>query len=97
MSKEVSQLRLAQKEFEEQIARIKNKNGARGDTEQILKILLTIVYKVPSFTFDYLFNQTMAQIHWLYNFAAQSVSYELAEKAYTAGNLKGKLPEFFIK
>lgn len=90
------QLYLAQKEFEKQINKIKNKNG--GDTEQILKILLTISYQAPALTFDYLFNQTMAQIHWLYTYAAQSVSYDVTKMAYASGNLKkGQTPNFFIK
>jgi len=90
------QLYLAQKEFEKQVNKIKNKNG--GDTEQILKILLTISYQIPALTFDYLFNQTMAQIHWLYTYAAQSVSYDVTKMAYASGNLKkGQTPNFFIK
>ena len=90
------QLYLAQKEFEKKVHKIKSQNG--GNDEQILKILLTISYQIPSLTFDYLFNQTMAQIHWLYRFAAQSVSYNVTSMAYAAGNLKkGKTPEFFIK
>jgi len=94
-SKAAEELYLAQKQFEKQVSRIKNKGG---DTDQILKILLTISYQIPSLTFDYLFNQTMAQIHWLYNYAAQSVSYDVTKMAYAAGNLKkGKTPEFFIK
>ena len=89
------QLYLAQKEFEKQVNKIKNKGG---DTDQILKILLTISYQIPALTFDYLFNQTMAQIHWLYNYAAKSVSYRISEKVFAAGNMKqGKTPEFFIK
>lgn len=89
------ELYLAQKEFERQVQQIKNKSG---DNEQLLKAMLTIVYKIPSFTLDYLFNQTMAQIHWLYNYAAKSVSYEVTADAYAAGNLKkGSTPEFFIK
>ena len=90
------QLYLAQKEFEKQVNKIKNKQG--GDNEQILKILLTITYQMPSLTLEYLFNQTMAQIHWLYQYAAQSVSYDVTKLAYAAGNLKkGKTPDFFIK
>ena len=90
------QLYLAQKQFEKQVNSIKNQNG--GDSEQLLKILVTITYKFPSFTIDYLFNQTMAQIHWLYKYAAKSVSYEVTAQAYAAGNLKkGSTPDFFIK
>ena len=91
------QVYLAQKQFEKQIHNIKS-NSANGDNEQLLKIMLTIVYQFPSFTMDYLFNQTMAQIHWLYNYAAKSVSYEITADAFAAGNLKkGKNPDFFIK
>lgn len=90
------QLYLAQKEFEQQVNKIKGKSG--GDNEQLLKIILTITYEIPSLTFDYLLNQTMAQIHWLYNYAAKSVSYKITAKAYAAGNLKkGSSPDFFIK
>ena len=90
------QLYLAQKEFEKKVHKIKSQNG--GNDEQILKILLTISYQIPSLTFDYLFNQTMAQIHWLYLFAAKSVSYQVGAMTYAAGNMKqGKTPEFFIK
>lgn len=95
-NKRAYQLYLAQKEFEKQVSKIKNKTG--GDNEHLLKILLTISYEIPALTFDYLFNQTMAQIHWLYTYAAKSVSYQVSEKAYAAGNLKkGHTPDFFIK
>jgi hypothetical protein len=55
-------LYLAQKQFEKQVHSIKN-SGKNGDNEFLLKIMLTIIYQIPSFTIDYLFNQTMAQIH----------------------------------
>lgn len=59
---------------------------------------LAITYAFPSITFDYLFNQTMAQIQWLQKKAAGAVSYEVNAQAYAAGNVKkGKKLDFFIK
>ena len=86
---------LAQLEFEKKIRKIKSK---AGDNDSLIKSMLTIIYCIPSFTFDYLFSLTMAQIRWLHNYAAKSASYEITAKAYAAGNLKkGKTPDFFIK
>jgi len=63
-----------------------------------MKGLLTIVFAFPSFTIDYLLDQTMAQIHWLYEQAAKAVSYNVNEKVFAAGNMKkGKNLDFFIK
>ena len=91
------QLYLAQLEMEKQINKIKNGSG-KGDDTQILKMLLSIIYQFPSLTLDYLFNQTMAQIHWLYGYAMKSVSYEVTSAAYTAGNLKkGTKLHFFTE
>lgn len=91
------QLYLAQLEMEKQINKIKNASG-KGDDTQILKMLLSIIYQFPSLTLDYLFNQTMAQIHWLYGYAMKSVSYEVTSAAYTAGNLKkGTKLRFFTE
>jgi hypothetical protein len=44
------------------IQKIKNKNK-KTDVNGVMKNLLAITYSFPSLTFDYLFNQTMAQIH----------------------------------
>ena len=61
-------------------------------------MMLTITYKFPSLTIDYLFNQTMAQIQWLQRMAAGAVSYEVNAQAFAAGNVKkGKKLDFFIK
>jgi len=91
------QLYLAQLEMEKRVNKIKN-GGGKGDDVQILKMLLSIIYQFPSLTLDYLFNQTMAQIHWLYGYAMKSVSYEVTSAAYTAGNLKkGTKLHFFTE
>ena len=50
---------MAQKAAEDKIRKIKSGNG---DKDGLIKAMLSIVYKFPSFTFDYLFDQTMAQI-----------------------------------
>jgi hypothetical protein len=64
----------------------------------LMKNLLSITYSFPSLTFDYLFDQTMAQIHWLAKYAAQEVSYRVSAQACAAGNMKkGSKLEFFIK
>ena len=45
-------------------ARIKKlKADQEGDPEGLIKNLMAITYSFPSFTIDYLYNQTMAQIH----------------------------------
>lgn len=91
------QLYLAQLEMEKRVNKIKNGDG-KGDDTQILKMLVSIIYQFPSLTLDYLFNQTMAQIHWLYGYAMKSVSYEVTSAAYTAGNLKkGTKLHFFTE
>jgi hypothetical protein len=54
---------LKQQELEEKIKKIKDDNKENGDKEGLLKSMLSITYSFPSLTFDYLFNQTMAQIH----------------------------------
>lgn len=63
-----------------------------------MKLLLRITYSFPSLTFDYLLDQTMAQILWLHTYAAGAVSYEVNAQAFAAGNMKkeSKL-DFFIK
>ena len=89
---------LAQKKLDDKIKRIKQQNAANADPNGLLKIFLSITYAFPSLTFDYLFNQTMAQIHWLQEYAAGSVSYEVNAKAFAAGNIKkGSKLDFFIK
>lgn len=96
-SEEERQLYLAQQEAEKKIKRIKA-SAIEHDSEGLLKVLLAIVYSFPSFSIDYLFNQTMAQIHWLQGFAAGAVSYEVNAKIFAAGNMKsGQSLKFFIK
>ena len=80
----------------DKIARLKAKKN--GDKDALIKIMLSITYAFPSFTIDYLFNQTMAQIQWLQQYAAKSVSYEVNAQAFAAGNMKkGQKLDFFIK
>lgn len=87
----------AQKAAEAKIAEIRSKNNSTDD-EILIKMLLCITYKFPSLTFDYLFNQTMAQIHWLHNYAKGSVSYEVNAQACAMGNMKkNQKLDFFIK
>lgn len=86
---------LAQQEREEKIRRIKSQSENK---EGLIQALLAITYAFPSFTIDYLFDQTMAQIQWLQKYAAGAVSYEVNAQAYAAGNVKkGKKLDFFIK
>lgn len=92
---EAEQFYLAQKAAEDKIRRIKNQ---ANDEDSVLKTMLSITYAFPSLTFDYLFKQTMAQIHWLAKYAAESVSYNINAQLYAAGNMKpGKKLDFFIK
>ena len=86
---------LKQKALEDKIKNVRSKTG---DKDSIIKTLLYITYCFPSLSFDFLFEQTPAQIHWLYEYAAKSVSYEVNAKAFAAGNTKkGKNLDFFIK
>ena len=80
-------------------ARIKKlKADKEGDPEGLIKNLIAITYSFPSFTIDYLYDQTMAQIHWLRELAAGEVSYRLQSQAAAAGNIKkGNKLNFFIK
>jgi hypothetical protein len=95
-SEEARQFYLAQKAAEEKIKKIKASSG--GDQDSLIKCMLSIVYSFPSLTFDYLFEQTMAQIQWLQKNAAGAVSYEVNAQAFAAGNVKkGKKLDFFIK
>jgi len=95
-SEEAKQFYLAQKANEERIKQIKSQR--EGDADALSKIMLSITYAFPSFTFDYLYNQTMAQIQWLQRYAAGAVSYEVNAQAFAAGNVKkGKKLDFFIK
>lgn len=88
---------LAQKKNEDRIRALREK-GSKDSQDAMLKIFLNITYAFPNFTFDYLFDQTMAQIHWLQSKAAGAVSYEVKAQAYAAGNMKkGSQLDFFIK
>lgn len=88
---------LAQKEYEEQIKNIRQK-GEGGSQDAMMKILLSITYAFPSFTFEYLFEQTLAQIRWLQKYAAEATSYEVNKEIFAAGNMKkGSKLSFFIK
>ena len=95
-SEEARKFYLAQKANEEKIKKIRS--SKEGEGSEIMKILLSIIYKFPSITIDYLFDQTMAQIIWLRKYAAGAVSYEVNAQAFAAGNVKkGKKLDFFIK
>ena len=94
-SEAAKQFYLAQKANQERINKIKSQ---KFDADALSKIMLSITYAFPSFSFDYLYNQTMAQIQWLQKYAAGSVSYEVNAQAFAAGNVKkGKKLDFFIK
>ena len=94
-SEDERQFYLAQKKMEEKIKKIKSQNP--GDSEGLIKSFLTIQYKF-NLSFEYLAEQTMAQIQWLQTHAAGAVSYEVNAQAFAAGNMKkGKKLDFFIK
>lgn len=94
-SEEERQFYLAQKKMEEKIKKIKAQKP--GDSDSLLKSFLTIQYKF-NLSFDYLAEQTLAQIQWLQGYAAGAVSYEVNAQAFAAGNMKkGKKLDFFIK
>ena len=62
-SEEERKFYLAQKEYEKKIAKIRSKNNKqKGSEDQLIKIFLSITYAFPSLTFEFLFEQTMAQI-----------------------------------
>lgn len=107
MSEEARKFFLAQQELEAKLQKIR-RTGIHYDSngkaiqntsdDAIAKIFLTIIYEFPSLTFDYLFQQTMAQILWLQRYAAGAMSYEVNAQAFAAGNFKkGKKLEPFIK
>lgn len=94
-SEDERQFYLAQKKMDEKIKKIKTQKP--GDSEGLIKSFLTIQYKF-NLSFDYLAEQTMAQIQWLQKYAAGAVSYEVNAQAFAAGNMKkGKKLDFFIK
>lgn len=98
-TEEARKFYLAQKANERRMEAIRQK-GVKNEKndDAIMKLLLSITYSFPSFTIDYLFDQTMAQIRWLQKKAAGAVSYEVNAKAFAAGNVKkGKKLDFFIK
>lgn len=89
----------AQKKYDEQIARRRSQaQGEKaGGQDGRLKAFLTIEYRFPCYTHEYLLDQTMAQILWLQKYAAGAVSYEVNAKAFAAGNRKkGTKLDFFI-
>lgn len=93
---------LKQQEMERRIKKIRQDADGKGNTGEdesaLMKIFLSITYSFPSLTFDYLFDQTMAQIRWLQKLAAGEASYSVNAKAFAAGNMKkGKKLDFFIK
>ena len=92
---------LKQQEMERRIKKIRqdaDKTSGGEDETALIKIFLSITYSFPSLTFDYLFDQTMAQIRWLQSLAAGEASYRVNAQAFAAGNMKkGKKLDFFIK
>lgn len=89
---------LKQQELENKIKKIKDNADNSKNADGLIKNMLSITYSFPSITIDYLFDQTLAQIHWLAKMAAQEVSYSVNAQAFAAGNMKkGKKLEFFIK
>lgn len=94
-SEDERQFYLAQKKMDDKIKKIKSQKP--GDSEGLIKSFLTIQYKF-NLSFEYLAEQTMAQIQWLQTHAAGAVSYEVNAQAFAAGNMKkGKKLDFFIK
>ena len=94
-SEDERQFYLAQKKMDERIKKIKSQKP--GDSEGLIKSFLTIQYKF-NLSFDYLAEQTLAQIQWLQGYAAGAVSYEVNAQAFAAGNTKkGTKLDFFIK
>ena len=51
----------AQQATEKRIAKLRATNK-QADEDFLIKMLLAITYSFPNLSFDYLFNQTMAQI-----------------------------------
>ncbi len=93
-SEEARQFYLAQQKLKEKINQIRSQGG----NDNLMKVILGIAYSFPALTFDYLCNQTVAQIHWLQKYAAGAMSYEFNAKAFAAGNVKkGAKLEPFIK
>ena len=94
-SEDERQFYLAQKKMDEKIKKIKSQKP--GDSEGLIKTFLSIQYKF-NLSFDYLAEQTLAQIQWLQKYAAGAVSYEVNAQAFAAGNMKkGSKLDFFIK
>ena len=97
-SEEAKKLWEQQQEYEKIIQRTRAKGSGEQSGDALMKAILSIVYSFPTLNIDYLFNQTMAQIHWLQTYAAGAVSYQVNAQAYAAGNVKkGKKIDFFIK
>lgn len=77
---------------------MRRKTNSEKNKDGLLKTFLFIEYKFPSYTHEYLLNQTMAQIQWLQKYAAGAVSYEVNAEVFAAGNMKkGSKLDFFIK
>lgn len=84
---------LAQQKAESRIQALRQKNNEKmaktASTQDILmKAFLSITYAFPSITFDFLLDQTMAQIQWLQQYAAKAMSYQVNAQAAAAGNVK---------
>lgn len=54
---------LKQQELENKIKKIKDNADNSKNADGLMKNILSITYSFPSITIDYLFDQTLAQIH----------------------------------
>ena len=81
---------LAQQKAEGRIQALRQQNNAKAASNQdvLMKAFLSITYAFPSITFDFLLDQTMAQIQWLQQYAAKAMSYQVNAQAAAAGNVK---------
>lgn len=84
---------LAQQKAESRIQALRQKNNEKmaktaSNQDILMKAFLSITYAFPSITFDFLLNQTMAQIQWLQQYAAKAMSYQVNAQAAAAGNVK---------
>lgn len=94
-SKEAEQFYLAQEEMKAKVRKLRSQTK---NEDALLKTFLSIEYSFPSFSHEYLLNQTMAQICWLRKYAGQAASYEVNATAFATGNMKkGSKLDFFIK
>ena len=75
-------------------AKIRAENS-KGDHDGLMDMFVMISINFP-YTFEQMYDMTLAQLHYLQRMSSQIMSYEHNMMAYTAGNLK-KAPKFFLK